>query len=147
MKTLLATIEAGAAGRSGRVAEGARVGAAGRTLLGRRLARPEWAGGYDRESPPAPRGLLPRRARRRRRGPWSRLGRPGEALEVLGRELGNKNLIVGHYAIWALEEIGAGSMPLLSQIQAARESPYDPTRRVAERLSKTLMAVRAPQPD
>ena len=56
-------------------------------------------------------------------------------------------LIVGHYAIGALEEIGAGSMPLLSQIQAARESPYDPMRRVAERLSKTLMAVRAPQPD
>jgi len=75
------------------------------------------------------------------------LGRPGEALEVLGHELGNTNLIAGHYAIWALEEMGAGAMPLLSQIKAAREGPYDPTRRVAERLSKTLMAVRAPQPD
>jgi HEAT repeat protein len=76
-----------------------------------------------------------------------RLGRPREALEVLGRELGNRNLIIGHYAIWALEELGAGSMPLLPEIKAARVSPYDPTRRIAERLSKTLTAARGPQPD
>jgi arylsulfatase A-like enzyme len=68
------------------------------------------------------------------------LGRRAEALEVLGQELDNANLVVGHYAIRALEEIGYEALPLLSKIQAARGSPYDSTRRVAERLSKTLLA-------
>ena len=134
-------------GRSGRAAEGARVSAAGRPILGRAsgsagMGRPmrSRVSGRCSQTPPPPCASPPARA-------LVQLGRPGEALEVLGHELGNKNLIVGHYAIWALEEIGAGAMPLLSQIQAARESPYDPTRRVAERLSKTLLALRAPQPD
>jgi hypothetical protein len=68
-----------------------------------------------------------------------------EALDVLGRELDNPNLVVGHYAIRALEEIGDDALPLLSKIQAARQSPYDSTCRVADRLSKSLVAPRAVQ--
>jgi hypothetical protein len=36
-------------------------------------------------------------------------------------------------------------LPLLSKIQAARQSPYDSTCRVADRLSKSLVAARSAQ--
>jgi arylsulfatase A-like enzyme len=73
------------------------------------------------------------------------LGDRAGALEVLGRELDNPNLVVGHYAIRALEELGDLALPLLPKIQAARQNPYDSTRRIADRLSKTLLAARRAQ--
>jgi uncharacterized sulfatase len=73
------------------------------------------------------------------------LGQRTEALEVLAHALDDANLVVGHYAIRALEEIGPDVRPLSAQIQAARQSPYDSTRRIADRLSKTLTAARKGQ--
>jgi arylsulfatase A-like enzyme len=72
-------------------------------------------------------------------------GHRRESLDVLARELDDANLVVGHYAIRALEEIGDEALPLLPRIQAARQSPYDSTRRIADRLSKSLLAARAAQ--
>jgi hypothetical protein len=65
-----------------------------------------------------------------------------EGLDVLAQELDNPNLVIGHYAIRALEELGSDALPLLANIDAARQSPYDSTRRIADRLSKTLLAAR-----
>ena len=67
-----------------------------------------------------------------------RLGRRGEPGRVLARELGNENVIVGMYAIRALEWIGDEAINVRDEIEAAKESPYEFTRRIAHRLLARL---------
>lgn len=66
------------------------------------------------------------------------LGSTQPSLEVLQRELNNPNLIVGFYAIRALEEIGPPARSLLPDIRKCINGPYDPTDRIARRLSAKL---------
>jgi len=66
------------------------------------------------------------------------LGSTQPALTVLKQELNNSNLAVGYYAIRALEEIGEPALPLLPDIRKNIHSPYDPTERIARRLSSKL---------
>ena len=57
----------------------------------------------------------------------------------MAQEVENENLIVGMYAVRGLELAGPESArPFLSTIKAARESPYEFTRRIAGRLTGKL---------
>ena len=58
-----------------------------------------------------------------------------EALAILAREIENPNLVVGLYAIRAIEELGDRAEAAAPAVRAALDSPYDTTRRVARRLA------------
>ena len=53
----------------------------------------------------------------------------------LAEEIRNYNLLVGLYAIRALESMGADAQPVHSAIVEARNHPYEYVRRIANRLS------------
>ena len=59
-----------------------------------------------------------------------------KALESLAREIDNPNVVVGLYAIRALEEIGDPSKHVGGAIAKAKQNKYDTTRRIAQRLSE-----------
>ncbi len=67
-----------------------------------------------------------------------KLGEAEAGLPTLQKEIENPNLLVGLYAIRGLEEIGPAADPALPAIQHARQSAYDPTSRVAVRLTAQL---------
>ena len=64
----------------------------------------------------------------------ARLGSVDRALEILGNELTNENLVVGHYAIRAIEALGASAAALGPQIEPLVNAEYDSTQRVAMRM-------------
>jgi len=66
----------------------------------------------------------------------SQLGVRGRPVDLLARELTDENVVVGLYAARALEEIGAEAGAAREAIARARTSPYEFTRRVAERLTR-----------
>jgi uncharacterized sulfatase len=66
------------------------------------------------------------------------LGEVAQGRAILEKEIENENLIVGMYAIRALERIGDNARPALATIERARNSPYEFTRRVARRLTTKL---------
>ena len=67
-----------------------------------------------------------------------RLGQSDEIAPMLIRELDSDNYIVGLYAIRALEMMGDDAKPYLADIQSARNSDYEFTRRIANRLVAQL---------
>lgn len=64
-----------------------------------------------------------------------RLGDAGYAAELLAEEIPNYNLLVGLYAIRALESMGEDAQPARNAIVNARNHPYEYVRRIANRLS------------
>jgi arylsulfatase A-like enzyme len=58
------------------------------------------------------------------------------AVQLLAREIDNENLLVGLYAIRAIEELGEKARAAGTAVWKARKSAYDGTRRVADRLSE-----------
>ena len=64
-----------------------------------------------------------------------RLGRSGAPERVLAREIRNENVIVGMYAVRALEWIGDGARRVRADIAAARDSRYEFIRRIARRIT------------
>jgi arylsulfatase A-like enzyme len=69
------------------------------------------------------------------------LGQLGDletALPLLQQEITNPNLVVGMYAIRGLELLGERARPALATIREARDSPYEFTQRIAERVFATL---------
>ena len=64
-----------------------------------------------------------------------RLGHASHSAEILAEEIRNYNLLVGLYAIRALESMGEGAQPARSAIVEARNHPYEYVRRIANRLS------------
>ncbi len=69
------------------------------------------------------------------------LGRHGQQekyLPLLADHIEADNLLVGMYAIRALEKLGAAARTMLPAIEKAKESPYEFTRRFAKRLSSQL---------
>lgn len=66
-----------------------------------------------------------------------RLGDP-TASQLLADEVANENLSTGMYAIRGLELIGANAKPHLQIVRAARDNPYEFTRRIAVRLHTSL---------
>jgi len=67
-----------------------------------------------------------------------RLGEPGTGAPILADHIDHPNLIVGMYAIRGLERIGPDARGLLPAIEAAKDSPYEFTRRYARRLARNL---------
>jgi arylsulfatase A-like enzyme len=65
------------------------------------------------------------------------LGRHERHAPRLARLIEDENLIVGMYAIRALEHIGPQAAAVQPAIEAARESRYEFTRRIANRLTDT----------
>ncbi|MEZ5278428.1 MAG: sulfatase-like hydrolase/transferase [Opitutaceae bacterium] len=63
------------------------------------------------------------------------LGEAVDAAELLAEEIRNYNLLVGLYAIRALESMGEAAQPAHSAIIEARSHPYEYVRRIANRLS------------
>jgi len=69
------------------------------------------------------------------------LGRHGQQekyLPLLANHIEADNLLVGMYAIRALEKLGPAARTMLPAIEKAKESPYEFTRRFAKRLSSQL---------
>ena len=66
-----------------------------------------------------------------------RLGDASQA-KLLADEITNENLLTGMYAIRALELTGRLAKPHAEAIKAARQGPYEFTRRIATRLTGTL---------
>jgi arylsulfatase A-like enzyme len=64
-----------------------------------------------------------------------RLGHASRSVEILAEEIRNYNLLVGLYAIRALESMGEGAQPARDAVVAARNHPYEYVRRIANRLS------------
>ena len=69
-----------------------------------------------------------------------RLGEPETAVQTLIDEIDNSNLIVGMYAMRALELSGVDSPEVRKAVEEAKDSPYEFTRRIAKRLSAALGA-------
>jgi hypothetical protein len=67
-----------------------------------------------------------------------KLTRSTRAVELLSREVDNDNLIVGMYAIRALEQVAGQASAVSDTIENAKNSPYEFTRRIAKRLSAKL---------
>ncbi len=67
-----------------------------------------------------------------------RMGQCRTATPLLADHIDNENLLVGMYAIRALEQIGPHARGQLPAIKAARQSPYEFTRRYARRLVGNL---------
>jgi len=67
-----------------------------------------------------------------------RLGEPETGAPLLAKHIEDPNLIAGMYAIRALEQSGPAARSELPAIRAARESPYEFTRRYARRLVRHL---------
>lgn len=66
------------------------------------------------------------------------LGDTERGLPVLQQELLNQNYVVGMYAIRGLEMLGPAARPAQPSVEAALDSPYGFTRRIARRFSVTL---------
>lgn len=66
------------------------------------------------------------------------LGEIGSGLPVLIEDVKNEDLVVGMFAIRGLERIGPDARGALPTILDARQSPYDLTTRIADRLSLKL---------
>jgi len=69
-----------------------------------------------------------------------KLAKSERAVRLLGREVNNDNLIVGMYAIGALEQAGDQARAVSDTIESAKSSRYEFTRRIADRLSAKLEA-------
>jgi len=67
-----------------------------------------------------------------------KLKKSDRAVKLLGREVNNDNLIVGMYAIRALEQVPDQAHVVKDTIENAKNSPYEFTRRIAVRLSTAL---------
>jgi hypothetical protein len=59
-------------------------------------------------------------------------------LPLLASHIDADNLLVGMYAIRALEKVGPAASVVLPAIKKAVDSPYEFTRRFAKRLSGQL---------
>jgi len=68
-----------------------------------------------------------------------RLGERDPGASLLADHIEDTNLLVGMYAIRALEQLGSEAKPQLPSIEAAMESPYEFTRRYARRMTENLM--------
>ncbi|MFV0442309.1 MAG: sulfatase-like hydrolase/transferase [Planctomycetaceae bacterium] len=65
------------------------------------------------------------------------LGAIDAGLPVLEKEIDSENLIVGMYAIRGIEMLGKRAGSAKDSVQRALNSPYDGTRRIAQRLTGT----------
>lgn len=68
------------------------------------------------------------------------LKKSDRAVKILGREVNNENLIVGMYAIRALEQAPDQAHVVGKTVENAKDSPYEFTRRIAVRLSSKLQS-------
>ena len=68
----------------------------------------------------------------------ARLGEHQTSLPLLASHIDADNLLVGMYAIRALEKVGPAASEVLPAIKDAVDSPYEFTRRFAKRLSSQL---------
>jgi HEAT repeat protein len=73
-----------------------------------------------------------------------RLGEHATGASLLADHIGHDNLIVGMYAIRALEQIGVEARSQLPAIKAAQQSSYEFTRRYARRLAQNLAEANRP---
>lgn len=68
---------------------------------------------------------------------FAQFGEFKRASELLAKEITNPNLLVGLYAIRAIEAVGPASRAFVKdKVKKALKSPYEFTKRVAKRLSK-----------
>lgn len=65
-------------------------------------------------------------------------GNVDRAVEVISHELNDENVLVGLYAMRALERIGPDATLYLQAIEAAQNGPYEFTRRIARRVHAKL---------
>ena len=69
-----------------------------------------------------------------------RITAEAETIRIIEQEVVNENLLVGMYAIRALEDLGQAAAPALSTIENARESKFEFTRRIAKRIMSEWQA-------